>query len=153
MGKKKTEKGAKHSVHVFVYGSLKQGLGNHGYLTALGGEFVGYDTISGPFSMVSLGGFPATCVNGKVLCDPVYGQVFKISQKALDALDALEGHPRWYRREKLRTDIQDVRAWIYLFPESEFAKFDKDRHVEGNMWRPSDEEKEFWEAKDVRFVA
>ena len=142
----KTEKGAKHWVHVFVYGSLKKGLGNHGIMKNINAEFVGYDTIHGQFTMVSWGGFPAVChdssVDGAV---PVYGQLFRIPPEGLAALDALENHPRWYRREKLATDYNETRAWIYLMPESEIG----DRAVvENNMWRVKQEEADYWNERE-----
>ena len=151
MAKKvKTEKGADHVVTVFVYGSLKKGLGNHSLMSNIEAKFVGFDSISGQFSMVSYGGFPAVCHDTKVECAPVYGQVFEIPPEGLRALDSLEGHPRWYKREKLRTDVLDKRAWIYLMPESETARA-KDI-VPHNMWRVADDEEIFWSDKDVNFA-
>jgi gamma-glutamylcyclotransferase (GGCT)/AIG2-like uncharacterized protein YtfP len=138
----KNDKGAEHFVHVFVYGSLKKHLGNHGYLR--NAEFVGYDTISGPFTMVSCGGFPAVCTDSSVDgAVPVFGQLFKILPDDLPALDALEGHPRWYKREKLCTDYNNTRAWMYIQPESEIGKREA---VRDNMWRCADDEAEHWNA-------
>jgi gamma-glutamylcyclotransferase (GGCT)/AIG2-like uncharacterized protein YtfP len=135
----------KHWVHVFVYGSLKKHLGNYGYIREVGGEFIGYDTISGPFTMVSLGGFPAVCHDSSIKgADPVYGQIFRVPPDGLNALDALEGHPRWYKREKMRTDYHDMRAWVYLMPESEIGNRPP---VQDNMWRCASDEAAFWQTK------
>lgn len=136
----RTEKGANHWVHVFVYGSLKKGLGNHSLLTIAEAEFVGFDSISGQFSMISYGGFPAACHNSAVECAPVFGEVYRIHPEALPSLDALEGHPEWYRREKLMTDVNEIRAWIYLQPESALTE----NTVADNLWRPKDIEVAFW---------
>lgn len=137
----KTEKGADHKVHVFVYGSLKRGLGNHHYLSEAGAEFCGFETLSGKFTMVSLGGFPAVCHDSTAPRRPMYGQLYAIEPEALIALDALEGHPRWYRREKLRTDQSETRAWIYLFPDGAAQRYDT---VEDGMWRIRDDERAYW---------
>jgi gamma-glutamylcyclotransferase (GGCT)/AIG2-like uncharacterized protein YtfP len=150
MARKGTNKGDEHFVHVFVYGSLKKDLGNHKiYMERLNAEFIGYDSISGPFSMVSLGGFPAVCHNDKIKGAPeVFGELYKLPAEALKSLDALEGHPRWYCRERLSTDIHDRRAWIYLMPQEAM----KGRSiVPRNMWQIKEEEREFWDKKEVSF--
>lgn len=147
----KNDKGAEHSVHVFVYGSLKKGLGNHTLMQRIDAEFLGYDTISGAFTMVSYGGFPAVCHDSSESDAPsVFGQLYRIPPEGLNSLDALEGHPRWYKREKLVTDYLEKRAWIYLMPESEIATHES---VPCNMWRVQKEEAEFWATKGEEIAA
>jgi gamma-glutamylaminecyclotransferase len=147
MSKPKTEKDAKHHVHVFVYGTLKQNLGNYSLLTAANAEFIGYDTITGPFTMVTAGGYPIVCHNPDVTHE-VYGQIFRIAPEHLDSLDGLEGHPRWYKREKLRTDIHDLRAWMYCQPQDVIRRYDV---VPQNMWRVRPDEADFWKERGVEF--
>ncbi len=66
--------------------------------------------------------------------------MWEIDQDTFLSIDALEGHPRWYKREKVSTDILKTRAWVYLMPESEIGARGA---VDQNCWRPSDEEKEW----------
>lgn len=53
---------AKGKIRVFVYGTLKEGHSNHGLLYSAGAEFVGYDSITGPFRMTDMVGFPESIV-------------------------------------------------------------------------------------------
>jgi len=146
----KTEKGAKHHVHVFVYGTLKKKQGNHCLMQRINAQFVGYDTISGPYNMISYGGFPAVCHDSSVDgASTIFGELYRIDQEGLKVLDGLEGHPRWYKREKLCTDYKDQRAWIYLMPESELVN----ERVPCNMWRPTTEAAEFWATKGEEIAA
>jgi len=136
---------------VFVYGSLKKGLGNNVLMQHIDAEFLGYDTISGQFTMVSLGGFPAVCHDTSIKgTSEIYGQLYRITPDHLSTLDGLENHPRWYRREKLCTDFLDTRAWIYLMPETALANKEV---VSKNMWRVQDTERAYWEKLEVRFAA
>lgn len=143
------QKGSEHFTHVFVYGSLKRGLGNYSLLEYNDAEFVGFDTISGPLTMVSFGGFPAVCHDSSVRgVNTIFGQTFRIPAPGLLALDALEGHPRWYRREQFQTDEHNRKAWIYLQPESEITRHEA---VPENMWRMAMDEQEYWKGKNVIF--
>jgi gamma-glutamylcyclotransferase (GGCT)/AIG2-like uncharacterized protein YtfP len=147
----KTEKGAKHNVTVFVYGTLKKDEGNYSLMQHIKGKFVGYDSITGRFRMTGEGhGFPKVCHTPQMSEMKIYGQVFEIPPDGLPALDGLEGHPRWYKREKLRTDKLGRRAWIYLMPEEVYRK-NADNTVVDNMWRIRSEEEAFWAAQGTEF--
>jgi gamma-glutamylaminecyclotransferase len=137
----KTEEGAEHFMTLFVYGTLKRRHGNHGFISTAGGEFFGWDTISGPYKMVSAGGFPIVYEDKKFDIRPVYGELWRIPADKITAIDALEGHPRWYKRYKLRTDYRQERAWMYIQPAPE--EFHRDV-LEHNMWNPKSEEAEYW---------
>jgi len=138
----------KENVRVFVYGSLKKHLGNHPLLERLNAKFLGFDMIIGKYTMVSFGGFPAVCKRTEGEDVPVYGEVYSIQPEQLDPLDALEGHPRWYCREKLRTEILEKKAWIYLQPES---AIEGREIVPQNMWRPTGTTAHFWHKRSVEF--
>lgn len=77
---------------VFVYGSLKAGFGNHRLLSS--SEFVSTGELDNA-ELYSLGGFPAVIVGN----DSVSGEIYEVDEATLKALDALEGHPRFYKRE------------------------------------------------------
>ncbi len=94
---------------VFVYGTLKQGQCNHGYLKGLEkntGSVRGYHLHAGP-------GYPHA-VRGQGM---IHGEVYQINERVLHALDHLEDVPRTYRRELTTVYLSDgsrATAWIYL---------------------------------------
>lgn len=101
---------------VFVYGSLKRGYGNHGFLVDQ--NFLGVaKTSESNFYMVSLGAFPATIrhESGK----KITGEVYEVDEQTFKSLDQLEGQGSLYSRNKEMFDLQNgkkVEAWIYLMP-------------------------------------
>lgn len=146
----KCEKGADHKVRVFVYGTLKKDCGNYSLMQHIKAKFLGYDYMRLPARMVSMGGFPAVCHSPSDNPRRIYGQVFEIEPDALASLDRLEGHPRWYRREKLTTGLGEFRAWIYLMPEKTLIR-KQDNVVPESMWRLKEAEEQFWKAREVTF--
>ena len=95
---------------VFVYGSLKRDFHNHCFLE--GAKFLGEAVSQGKYVMWAGPNFPyvATMATGH----QVTGELYRV--KSLRALDALEGHPHFYRRETAVFRQGGVRfsAWIYL---------------------------------------
>jgi gamma-glutamylcyclotransferase (GGCT)/AIG2-like uncharacterized protein YtfP len=64
------------------------------------------------YRLVDLGPYPALCEGGGTA---VLGEVYAVDDATLAALDALEGHPNWYRRT--RVTLADERAaelFLYL---------------------------------------
>jgi len=108
------------NIPVFVYGSLKTDLGNHVLLERSKAIFVGYDTITGPFTMISFRGFPGVIrePNTQAPIQPVMGELWMVDAGCLVSLDMLESHPNFYERFKYRTDVNDVDAWMYTLPAS-----------------------------------
>ena len=99
-------------IRVAVYGSLRQGMGNHRLLE--GSKFLGQDVIEG-FVMYSLGAFP--CVKS-VWPDPdnsIVVEVYEVDDDTFARLDRLEGYPSFYDRRKTDTKFGD--AWIYTIEE------------------------------------
>lgn len=151
-----TENGAKEppldkgKVRVFVYGSLKSQCGNNILLQRVGAECMGFDSITGEFTMMSFGGFPGV-VRDKAgeseepQLTTIFGEMYMTDEEGLAALDMLESHPDWYERRKYRTDVLDRNCWMYTLPRSggylDTSSYDR---VEGNIWRPSQEELDFW---------
>ena len=137
------------SIRVFVYGSLKTDMGNNVLLRQVGATCLGYDSITGPFRMISLGGFPAV-VHAEANADirTILGETWAVSTAGLATKDLLEHHPNWYERFKYRTDILDRRAWMYTFPCGE-GYLDAGRYdrVEECIWRPTDAELKFYNSQ------
>lgn len=106
---------------VFVYGTLKRGFGNHGYLGD--STFVCEAKTLDEFLM-SDGGFPVVYekdderFKSPFLAGHIQGEIYSVSDDILQHnLDRLEGHPEWYCREARKFLTEDgtvVSAWIYL---------------------------------------
>jgi len=49
-----------------------------------------------------------------------YGELYEVDNEVLEALDRLEGHPRFYRRERTEVLVGNRRvdAWIYLYADA-----------------------------------
>lgn len=94
-------------IRVFVYGTLRQGHGNHRLLEHE--KFLKKDTLSG-FSMHSLGAFPAIRPNPAY---KVIGEIYEISEATLRNLDYLEGVDHgFYKRLSITTD-SGLSAFVY----------------------------------------
>ena len=98
---------------IAVYGTLRRGFGNYGWLLS-DQKFLGEQTIELPYKMVSLGGFP-----GLVPADETHGifiEVFEIDGEAERSVDSLEGYPHFYDRVEIETEFGT--AWIYILANS-----------------------------------
>ena len=105
---------------VFVYGTLMRAGANHAVLARLGCSFVARARTLEPRVLVDLGPYPAllparherspaptTCVEG---------ELWAIEETALHALDAFEGCPELYRRDRIAlvtADGEEVEAFVY----------------------------------------
>lgn len=98
---------------VFVYGSLKRGFYNHGFL--YGQRFVDHYVTPPSYTMWDLGCFPAVTERGETA---ISGQIWEVSEKCLSILDRLEGHPRFYVRKEIATEHGPV--FMYVHPNAEF---------------------------------
>lgn len=91
---------------VFVYGTLRRGQANHGWLA--GARWLGEASLRGAV-LHDLGPFPMAVPGDGV----VRGELYGLDATTLARLDRLEGHPRLYERRWLA--LEDGReAWVYL---------------------------------------
>jgi gamma-glutamylcyclotransferase (GGCT)/AIG2-like uncharacterized protein YtfP len=100
---------------IFVYGTLKQGFGNHRLLANQ--EYIGRATTPDRYTMLSLGAFPGVVDAGSYR---VYGEVYDVDDECLSDLDSLEGHPDFYRRTPIVVNTEDgdeLEVETYLLPE------------------------------------
>lgn len=115
-------------MRIAVYGTLRRGFSNYGYL--LGDqEFLGEETVSLPYKMVSLGGFPGLVASEEN--HDVVIEVFKIDEEAARSVDRLESYPRFYNRTEIVTSF-DV-AWIYYLNNPE--GYNSNKEVPGGDWK------------------
>lgn len=102
---------------VIVYGSLKRGFGNHPLMKVADAEFI--DTAmssTNEYLMCGVGNSFPGLMKGMSF---FRGEVYNISQENLEKyLDALEGHPTFYTRKKIKVILdftkEEVDAWVYI---------------------------------------
>jgi gamma-glutamylcyclotransferase (GGCT)/AIG2-like uncharacterized protein YtfP len=101
-------------MNVFVYGTLKRGFHNHGFLK--GARFVGNAVLSQAFRMYDTGGFPVIIKATDEM--PGYlptGEVYELPNdggRMLAALDRLEGEGRMYDRVR-STTVDGLPVSVY----------------------------------------
>jgi gamma-glutamylcyclotransferase (GGCT)/AIG2-like uncharacterized protein YtfP len=100
---------------VFVYGTLKRGHGNNRILTQGGSEFVGEAVTKPLYRLWSVAYFPGLTEdfeNGKA----IQGELWRVkNQETMRRLDALEGVPFLYRREKIQIEGVDEEVLGYIY--------------------------------------
>lgn len=100
---------------VFVYGTLKRGERNHGFLADA--EFLGPARTRGRFALHPGPGYPFASRTARRY--PLEGEAWAVDAPTLERLDRLEEHPRVYRRERLAVEVAGrgvLQAWVYLHP-------------------------------------
>ena len=93
---------------VFVYGTLRRGEANHGFLR--GAKCLGMHRTERRYTMHDLGAYPAIVEGGTTA---VLGEVYAVDNKMLARLDRLEDYPEEYSRGRVKTPFG--WAWIYLY--------------------------------------
>jgi gamma-glutamylaminecyclotransferase len=99
---------------VFVYGTLKEGYGNHGLLHKA--IKVSNATTCEKYGMYE-SGIPYVIKDQSKTT--IKGEVYLVDGMTFDVLDSLEGHPVCYKREKIKVLLDNNKkttAWIYFYP-------------------------------------
>ena len=91
---------------VAVYGSLREGFGNHSLLGD--SQLKSEEVLEGEYTMLHLGGFPGVVLEGTT---PITVEVYEIDEDTFSRLDMLEGYPSFYNRKQVET--RAGMAWIY----------------------------------------
>jgi len=98
---------------VFVYGTLRQGEGNHRLLS--NSKLVNKGKTVNKYCMTTNG---CPFVNKYIQQSNIIGEVYEVPNVAeMYNLDMLESHPNWYYREVIQVRLDDgkiVDAWIYF---------------------------------------
>lgn len=100
--------------YVAVYGTLKKGYSNYWNYLSGASSFVGRGTTNDKYPLV-IKGLPYL-INKKGAGHNVSVDVFRVTDRVFKNLDALEGHPNWYRRELVPIKMKNklVTAWLYF---------------------------------------
>lgn len=104
-----------------VYGTLKRGYGNHRLIYTGQLEYYADAVSEDRFHLVG-GGFPILYTNPGI--HRVAVELYSFTNESqLEAIDRLEGHPEWYRRERRNfiTGNQKIFAWVYLQPSKNLS--------------------------------
>lgn len=103
---------------VAVYGSLRQGLGNHRLLENDGVNFLGNGETLSNATMISMGAFPAiTQPSAEGGNYPIRVEVYEVDEPTFQSLERLEGYPTFYDREEVQVVMSDkttIKANIYF---------------------------------------
>lgn len=112
---------------VFVYGTLKKGLGNHNFLK--NSTFIGEDrTQENLFEMRAMGSIPFV-VQTNNLSFSISGELYEVTNQVLRELDILEGNGMFYTRKLVWLENNyEEQAWMYIgddnFPKVPLAGYD-----------------------------
>ncbi|MEC9073501.1 MAG: gamma-glutamylcyclotransferase family protein [Myxococcota bacterium] len=115
--------------HVFVYGSLMQGLQFHHVLD--GADYLGEDRTEGAYRLISLGPYPAA-VEG--VESAIRGELYRVNPAILRRLDVLEGAPELYERRRV-TLHSGQEAWMYIMPPRSIPGANTCELVPDGDWR------------------
>ena len=107
---------------VAVYGSLKQGRGNHRLLRE--SQLKGVTRTSPEWTMYSMYAFPGIVPEGNTA---IKVEVYEVNVDTFARLDMLEGYPSFYDRKEIATEYGD--AWIYYLDECDSSEV-----VESGVW-------------------
>ena len=101
-------------MRVAVYGTLKEGHGNHRRCMA-SAQLIACGTTQTKFSMHCVG-FPVVTKGGPG-AKPVAVEVYEVNKQTRQRLDQLEDNGRMYQRERRWIKLDDdtrLRAWLYV---------------------------------------
>jgi len=127
---------------VAVYGSLLEGLGNHRVLARWGAELVGSGQTVERLEMADFGSYPGlrrqTPRHDDALAAQIAVEVYAVTTGGLHALDALEGHPTFYRRQPIDVRLSDgtvIAPACYLITNDRTWAQMARRPVPSGNWR------------------
>ena len=104
---------------VFVYGTLMRAGANHAVLARLGSRYFCAARTREPRTLVDLGPYPALLPARRAASPPatcIEGEVWEIDDEALRELDAFEGCPELYTRERIglvSSDGEELDVFVY----------------------------------------
>jgi len=107
---------------VAVYGTLRYGFGNHGLIKD--SDFLGYGWTKNKMRLC-VQGLPYMIRGKHKDGTNVEVEVYSVDEQTLANLDALEGHPGFYRRDKIGINLDRsdsttgvINAYVYMVDSS-----------------------------------
>jgi gamma-glutamylcyclotransferase (GGCT)/AIG2-like uncharacterized protein YtfP len=101
--------------NLLTHGALMKGFSNHYLLKWV--ERVGAAKTLKNYYISESG---ITSLFGGEAVSRIYAELYRVDELTLEIADRLEGHPEWYRREKIQivTDLgNNLTGWLYFYPE------------------------------------
>lgn len=100
---------------LFVYGTLQSNLCNHSLLDKA--IFLG-QALAGERMALYVGRLPYLVREARYDGPEVLGELYLVNEEVLATLDRLEGHPNFYKREKIVVfyEGEAEKVWAYLYP-------------------------------------
>jgi gamma-glutamylcyclotransferase (GGCT)/AIG2-like uncharacterized protein YtfP len=104
-------------INVFVYGSLKQGFHNHGWMEEIGAKYLGKCSTEKIFDMISMYDSYPGLINGEY---GIIGELYEIDSMDIYHLDRLEGYPNYYDRQVINVNMDngvEYKAICYILSD------------------------------------
>ena len=105
-------------LRIVVYGSLREGMGNHPLLSMNKAKKLSTEIVSIPFEMIDLGGFPGLVKSKKV--NQIVAEVYGVDDNTYKRVEQLEGYPSFYDKHSLETT--QGSAEIYVLNQRDGSK-------------------------------
>lgn len=95
---------------VFTYGTLMKGCGNHRFV--LGTTFVGEGETTKEYGLF-VDGLPYVSESDNV--STIKGELYEVSDRKLEDIDMLEGHPHFYERKEVEVEVDGETHTAYMY--------------------------------------
>ena len=121
----------KNLSRIAVYGTLKQGRGNHDYFLQEANLVSKEAQTVNNYAMYS-SGIPYVVKDEQTT--QIQCEIYDVDEWELQSIDGLEGHPNWYKREEIDIKLEDgstTKAWMYFMPLTSDSKKNLKKHLNG----------------------
>ena len=89
------------ALRIAVYGSLREGMGNHHWHLKGRAKKLSTEVVNIPFNMIDMGGFPGLVMDE--VNHNIRIEVYEVSMPVYKGVERLEGYPRFYDRQAIET--------------------------------------------------
>ena len=100
---------------LFVYGTLREGLGNWRWALRGRAKKLGDLLLSGQYKMYDLGGFPGVVVIPESYGE-LLGEVYSVPEDVWNEIEYLEGYPTLFGRKAVKTPWGRAEMYVYNGP-------------------------------------
>ena len=111
---------------IAVYGSLRQGMGNHGLISH--SKMIERRIVQLPYKMISLGWFPGL-VKAETPNDIVI-ELYEVDQPTYARVERLEGYPNFYDKYSFELSDYESPVEIYVLNEKHGSYTQKGKNIE-----------------------
>jgi len=112
---------------IAVYGTLREGFGNHRIIQDQ--DLLSKEVVTIPFRMISLGGFPGLVPSDTM--NEITIEVYSVDDSSYRSVEILEGYPSFYQKAIIPTSHGDAEAYVLLHERYQSSSRNV---VEGGDW-------------------